>query len=131
LIVLDSSAVLALLLGKPAARGLHLRAARRGESLHAPYFVDVEVVDELRRLVRAGQLDTGDAGEALTDLIKLDLQRYPHDALLERAWELREHLSVSDGLYVALAEFLEAPLVTLDDRLAASTVHQARIDLLA
>ena len=44
--------------------------------------------------------------------------RYPHTPLLGRIWELRDNLTVYDAAYVALAEALEAPLVTMDGRLS-------------
>ena len=57
--------------------------------------------------------------------------RYPHEPLLARAWDLRDTLTVYDGVYVALAELLDAPLVTSDARLAAATGHDAEIELFA
>ena len=38
--------------------------------------------------------------------------------LLGRIWELRDNLSANDATHVAVAEALEAPLVTADGRLA-------------
>ena len=38
--------------------------------------------------------------------------------LAERAWELRGSVTYADACYVALAELLDAPLITLDRRLA-------------
>jgi predicted nucleic acid-binding protein len=49
--------------------------------------------------------------------------------LIERAWELRAHLTIADGVYVALAELLDAPLLTLDARLARAGGHGATIGL--
>jgi predicted nucleic acid-binding protein len=42
---------------------------------------------------------------------------WPWDVVAERAWALRHNLTSYDAAYVALAEILEAPLVTLDRRL--------------
>ncbi len=58
------------------------------------------------------------------------LIRYPHDLLLPRIWELRHNLTAYDAVYVALAEALDAPLVTRDAALAAAHVHTATIELL-
>lgn len=54
--------------------------------------------------------------------------RHPHTALLSRVWSLRHNLSAYDALYIALAESLEAPLVTLDRRLAKAPGHDARVE---
>ncbi|HEY1246363.1 MAG TPA: type II toxin-antitoxin system VapC family toxin, partial [Hyphomicrobiaceae bacterium] len=69
-------------------------------------------------------------GELLADLGELPLQRYPHDWLLPRVWELRHILTAYNAVYVALAEALDAPLVTRDARLAAAPGHQARIEVM-
>lgn len=49
--------------------------------------------------------------------------------MLPRIWELRNNLTAYDAAYVALAEALEAPLLTRDRRLAAAAGHRARIEL--
>jgi predicted nucleic acid-binding protein len=61
----------------------------------------------------------------------LPIVRYPHLPLVERAWELRANLSVYDGVYVALAELLGAPLVTCDRRLAGVPGHAATVEVFA
>lgn len=54
----------------------------------------------------------------MTDYFALGIERHAHEALLPRAWELRDDLTVYEGVYVALAELLEVPLLTGDGRLA-------------
>jgi predicted nucleic acid-binding protein len=66
----------------------------------------------------------------LADLADLPLRRYPHDLLLSRIWALRHNLTAYDAAYVALAEALDAVLLTRDKRLASAAGHQARIDLM-
>lgn len=66
--------------------------------------------------------------DALDDLSDLALTRYPHDVLLGRMWELRDNLTAYDAAYVALAEALDAPLVTCDAKLASAPGHRARIE---
>jgi len=56
--------------------------------------------------------------------------RYPHGYLLPRVWELRHALTAYDAVYVALAEVLDAPLLTRDRRLADAKGHHARIELI-
>lgn len=60
----------------------------------------------------------------------MPLRRSPHDLLHDRAWELRENLSFSDALYVALAERLGMPLVTLDRRLAGAPDLRCSVEVL-
>jgi predicted nucleic acid-binding protein len=67
------------------------------------------------------------AARALIRLQELDLERWSHEPLLARIWELRD-LTAYDAAYVSLAEALDAPLLTLDRRIAASPEHRARID---
>jgi predicted nucleic acid-binding protein len=77
-----------------------------------------------------GDIDAGREREALEDLGDLPLRRHPHDLLLPRTWELRDSLTVRDALYLAVAEALDAPLVTRDRRLSAATGHRARVELI-
>lgn len=84
----------------------------------------------IRRYAAKGDLDGERGREALADLADLPMRRYPHDFLLPRIWDLRSNLTAYDAAYVALAEVLDAPLVTRDRRLAAAAGHHAQIDLL-
>jgi predicted nucleic acid-binding protein len=93
--------------------------------------MDVEVVQALRKLERAGDLEPGRGEKALRDLMDLRIVRWGHALLLDRVWELRHNLTAYDAVYVALAELLDAPLVTCDGRLARSAGHRARIRLAA
>ncbi len=101
-----------------------------GETLHAPHLIDVEVAQVIRRYAARGDISAARGGEALADLSDLPLQRYEHDFLIPRVWELRDNLTAYDAVYVALAEALEAPLVTGDLRLAAAAGHGARVDVI-
>ena len=67
--------------------------------------------------------------EALADLAELPLRRYPHHFLLPRVWDLRNNLTAYDAVYIALAEALDAPLLTRDRRLATAAGHHARVEL--
>jgi predicted nucleic acid-binding protein len=71
------------------------------------------------------------AAEAIADLADFDLHRHSHADLLTRAWKLRENITAYDAVYVALAEALEAPIVTCDAPLAKAPGHRARIEVIA
>lgn len=121
--------MLEVLLRTRAGARIEHRLFARGESLHAPHLVDLEVAQVLRRYAAAGEL-TADRGlEALTDLADFPLSRYPHDLLLPRIWELRPNVTAYDAAYLALAELLVAPLVTCDGRLASAPGHEARVEV--
>lgn len=109
---------------------LHARCPAPGESWHAPSLVGVEVLSVLRRLNRSRQLSDLRGRQALRDLPLLGLRLHDTASLLPRAWVLRANLSAYDAMYVALAEGLRAPLLTLDGRMAATSGHHARIELL-
>ena len=129
MIVVDASAALEVLLRTPGAAALEERLFDPGETLHAPHLIDVEVAQVLRRYALAGEINPGRCREALGDLADFPLSRYPHHLLLPRVWDLRDNLTAYDAVYVALAEALEAPLLTRDRRLAAAPRHRARIEL--
>ena len=116
MIVVDAT-VLVTALADDGPDGDRHRARLAGERLAAPHLIDVEVVSAWRRLAAAGRLDERRAAFARADLRSLPIDRVPHAALVERCWELRANLSIYDAAYVALAELLSAPLVTLDARL--------------
>lgn len=112
--VVGASSVAAYLLGQGS------EAERGGlvDDAHAPALVDVEVTQTLRGLLRASKIDLATAQRGREELGELTLRRHTDSALLPRAWELRDRCTTYDALYVALAEALDAPLVTRDARLA-------------
>jgi predicted nucleic acid-binding protein len=90
---------------------------------------DVEVAQVLRRLAASKQMDPQSCRTVLDDWLFFPVQRYPHDVLLARVWELRPNMSTYDAVYVALAEALGARLITHDARLANAPGHVARVEL--
>jgi predicted nucleic acid-binding protein len=129
-IVVDASAVAEVLLRWPAAAAVEHRIHDLRESLHAPYLIDVEVANVVRRYAARGEIDAGRGPAAIEDLADFPMHRHPHVPLLHRIWELRHNVTAYDAAYVALAEVLGAPLVTRDARLAASSGHRAQIELI-
>lgn len=108
-----------------------LAVGRTSQSLWAPHLIDAEVGHSLRRWVSAGRLQADSASAALRDFTRMPLRRIGHLQLLDRAWGLRHNLSFYDGLYVALAEDLGTPLLTLDARLAKATGAAASVEVLS
>lgn len=130
MIVLDASAVVAVLVGPGSeAERIRQRIESPGESLHVPHVVDLEVIHALRRHALRGTLSPQRGAEALEDLANIAFVRYPHATLIERIWELSDNLTAYDAAYVALAEALDAPLVTLDERLARAPGVRAAVKL--
>ncbi|KPF97402.1 twitching motility protein PilT [Rhodopseudomonas sp. AAP120] len=113
----------------PAARALEDRLFTQPETLHAPHLLDVEVAHVLRRYAAIGEIDGERGRAALVDFADTPVQRYPHEVLLPRIWQLRHNLTAYDAAYVALAEALDVPLLTRDKRLAAAAGHHARVEI--
>jgi predicted nucleic acid-binding protein len=130
MIVVDASAILHVLLQLPGTRKVEERLFGQGRPLHAPALLDIEVAQAVRRLAASGRVDPERGRMAIADLADFPMQRHSHDLLLKRIWTLRQSLSAAEAAYVALAEALDAPLLTRDRRLAGSAGHGARIELI-
>src|ERR1700733_3735077 len=129
MIVVDASALLESLLRTPAAEAVERRLFDPRQTLHVPHLLDVEVAQVIRRYAANGEIDSERGRAALADLADFPVQRYPHDFLLPRVWDLRNNLTAYDAVYVALAEALDAVLLTRDRRLAPAAGHHARVEL--
>ena len=129
MIVVDASALLEVLLRTAAAKAVEDRLFGPAETLCAPHLLDVEVAHVIQRYAACGDVSEERGRLAIATLADFPLQRYPHDVLLPRIWELRRNLTAYDAAYVSLAEALDAPLLTRDGRLATAAGHNARIVL--
>jgi predicted nucleic acid-binding protein len=129
-VVVDAS-VLATALADdgPDGRAMRARLTDAG-SLVAPDLVDVETTSALRRQWLAGGLELKRFRAAVSDLVALDMVRLPARPLLERVVELRNTVSAYDAVYVALAELLDATLLTADRRLAAAAGVRCHVEVL-
>ena len=116
--VLDASAAVELLLNTAPGRRLRARLADEAEIIHAPHLIDLEIAQVLRQYVLSGALHERSGTAALRRWRDFDVERYPHEPLLDRVWQLRANVSAYDAVYVALAEALSDVLVTGDRRLA-------------
>ena len=130
MIVVDASAITELLLQTELGRNVERRIYRDDDDLHAPHLLDVEVLSALRRLVHVGEVVAGRAEEAIEDLELLRIIRHGHLDLAARAWELRQNFTAYDAVYLALAESLDATVVTCDRPFSAAPGHSARIEVI-
>ena len=129
MIVVDAS-VIAPALADDDEDGERARSRLQGERLTAPEVLDLEVVSVIRKAFASGALSRRRAGLALADLIDLDLERISHRPMLARIWELHENLTPYDAAYVALAETIDATLVTADRRLSLAPGPRCTIEYL-
>jgi predicted nucleic acid-binding protein len=116
-LVADSSVVVAALVDT-GDDGMWATSLLASQSLAAPHLMPVEVTNVLRRAARGGNISHDVASLAHGDLLQLRFELFPYEPFAERVWDLRDNLTAYDAWYVALAEALDAPLATLDQRLA-------------
>lgn len=129
-IVIDASALAEYLLR--SARGLELEPVfvDREHDLHAPALCDIELMAVLRRGLLSGRLAGARAAEVIEDLRDLPLTRHGHQSLLEQILILRRNFSAYDAAYVALAERLDAELLTDDRRLGRAVSEHSSVHVL-
>ena len=119
MLIVDASVLFEVVADTPQSEPLRARLAVDPDH-GAPHLVDAEVLSVIQRQHRSGALDATAAAQAVDDLHGWPGERWSHRPLLARAWELRDNLRGYDALYVALAEVLDATLLTLDARLASA-----------
>lgn len=116
MIVIDASAMVDFLLGITPCSEVVEHALTQTPGA-APHLLDVEIAQVLRRFVRKNTLTSTRAMAAFSDLSSLRLTRYEHGPLLNRAFELRDNVTIYDAVYLALAEALNAEFITRDKAL--------------
>jgi predicted nucleic acid-binding protein len=125
-IVIDASAMVEVLLGN-----VDITRLTTDESWAAPHLLDAEVGHTLRRrTLVTKEISRKAATQALEDYTALEVSRFDHPELLGRAWQHHNNLSFYDALYVALAEMLDVPLITVDARIAVAPGVEALVEIL-
>ncbi|HKY14223.1 MAG TPA: type II toxin-antitoxin system VapC family toxin [Microthrixaceae bacterium] len=128
MLVVDAS-VLAPAIVDAGTDGATVRARLRGETIAGPDLLCVEVMAVIRKRVNAGALTAKQADAAVNDLLDLPVSVFPSAPLLRRAWALRDNVTAYDACYVALAEALDCPLLTADNRLASAPGTTCTVEL--
>lgn len=127
-LVIDASAVVAALTDS-GEDGLWAESMLTIDSLAAPHHMPVEAANILRRLALAGDISADAASLAHNDLLDLNVELFPYEPVASRIWTLRENVTCYDAWYVAIAETLDATLVTLDRRLASAPGTRCRFQM--
>ncbi len=120
MLVVDASCLYEVIIATPNAPLISERLTADTDHA-APHVIDVEVMGVIRAHALSGRLDGTAAQQAVDDLGDWPGERFGHRFLLARAWELRHSVRGWDAFYVALAEALDSPLVTLDVRLSRAS----------
>jgi predicted nucleic acid-binding protein len=128
MLIVDASILFEIVADAPGAERLRERLLLDPD-LAAPHLVDAEVLGVIQRERRVGRLDRTAASQAVDDLRAWPGERWGHQPLLWRAWELRANVRSNDALYVALAEGLGATLLTLDERLARAPGLRCSVEI--
>ncbi|MDE0376162.1 MAG: type II toxin-antitoxin system VapC family toxin [bacterium] len=126
--VVDSSVLVAALVDT-TNDGLWAEEVISEGPLAAPELALAEVTNVLRRMELSVRLSSLEATASHRDLLRLDLDLYPFAPFADRVWALRANLTCYDAWYVALAEALDFPLVTLDRRIGRSPGLQCEVVL--
>jgi predicted nucleic acid-binding protein len=127
MLVVDAGCLFEVVTAEPDAEPIRWRLAEDPDWA-APHVVDVEVYSTIRQMHRGGRLDLSAATQAVTELREWPGERFTHRVFLERAWELRDNVRGWDAMYVALAEAVDATLLTTDGRLAAAAGPRCPIE---
>ncbi len=117
-LVIDASTVVAALVDNGPIGSWAEELLRTGGQLVAPALMPTAAANVLRRLDANGALDSTSASLAFADLQRLPILPMTFGVLSDRIWSLRENLTSYDASYVATAELIDAPLATLDQKLA-------------
>jgi predicted nucleic acid-binding protein len=117
-VVVDASVAAKWLIHEEGT-GAALRLEDPAWELACPDLLFLEVGNVVWRKVQSGEVDEEAGRRMVAAILDAPLQVEPSAALLPAAWEIavRHDRTVYDGVYLALAVALDAPLVTADRRL--------------
>lgn len=129
-VVADASAFVEYLFRTPRAAAIGRVVEADDVELHVPALCDIELAAVVRRSLLATRVREHRAAEAILDYLDLPLTRHGHTALIARVVQLRSNFSAYDATYVALAEQLNAGLLTADDALGRAARSHTRVAVL-
>ena len=127
-LVCDVSAVVTVLLDSGES-GVWLAWRFASAELCAPALLPFECSNVIRRHELSRLISSDQAAQAHADLLDLPMDLFPYEALAQRVWQLRHNITGYDASYVALAEALDAPLITLDQWLSDAPGIRCRVEI--
>lgn len=130
LAVVDASVLVAFYMADDPRRPRTTTRLGAGHTLFAPAHLDAEVVAALRGMAKAEPTLIKTIPTALKHLAGFPIRRMPLAPLFDRIWHLRDNVTPYDAAYVALAEYLDAVLITCDAKLAAASGPKCAFDLI-
>ena len=130
-VVADASALVEYLLRTSRGNAVGATLEDSDVTLHVPALCDVEIAAVIRRALSSRRLSEDRAREMILDYLELPITRHGHVGLMTRILQLRANFSAYDATYVALAEQLDADLLTADDGLARAARSHTRLTIRA
>lgn len=115
--VIDANVIAELIAGDKGLQN-SITEMIQGKHLSSPDFTHAAVLSSLRKSYLKQLLTRHDLWTALIEYLEMPISRHDSSDLLMNAMNYLHNVSAYDALYVALAESLNCPLVTLDHRLA-------------
>ena len=129
MIVVDASVVFDYLIHTDDSAEIERRFQIEDFDLHAPSHLPVELLSVFHKQTLLPGAKHNDE-DVVRDILIFPVEIHSHEYLVSRIWELRHNITPFDAAYVALAEVLDVPLLTRDRKLAKSTGHHARIEVI-
>lgn len=123
MIVVDSSAMVSALVDREA-RGDWVRDVLRHGAIGAPAHMRFEAANVIRRMVVTDAITHADAHDAQRELASAPVLEWAFREVAGRVVELWPNVTAYDAAYVAMAEALDMPLLTLDERLSRAAGPQ-------
>lgn len=128
LAVIDASVLVVFYAADDRRHSLVADRLKVGDALFAPAHLDAELLSALRGMARGNRRLDQAVPNVIAHLAGFPIRRMPLPPLLERMWELRHNITAYDAAYVALAERLDAVLMTCDARLATAIGPRCTFD---